>query len=132
MAMFQFLDRLFAGPIGPAIGTQQAIEMINLAGRTAGWPKDFRLRDASPAVTPEQQAEQIKGQISQYLAEVEAKVLSEVKAGITPIMEHDKKQDEAIAHISQIIEAAEAHRPPPMGGPGQVMPPGAMPNGMPV
>jgi len=124
MVFLQSLEGLINGPLGVAIGSEQALELINLTGRALGWPRDFKLRNATPAQTPQQQAEMVKQQLSGFIAEIEQKILGEVKQGLMPIMQHDKEQDQALEHLSQIIEAAQAHRPP-MGVPG-------LPPGMPV
>lgn len=127
-ALVGMIETLLKGPIGPAIGTSQAIELLNLSTRLAGIPRDFKLKDMSPKLTPDQEAEQVKQQLSGFIDEIKSSILGEVKQGLMPILERQKQDEAAIAHITQIIEVAEAHRPP-TGPPG--MQPVPVPNGVP-
>lgn len=126
-ALINMLGALMKGPLAPGIGVEQGLELINMAGKLSGWPRDFRLKNMSPQLSPEQQAEQVKQQLSGFIKEIEDTVLGQVKQAITPMLQHQKQLEEAVAHLAAINETAHPH----LAGAPNGMPNGA-PNGMPV
>lgn len=127
-ALIGMLDELMKGPMGPGIGVEQGLELITMAGRMVGWPRDFRLKNMSPQQTPEQQAEQVKQQLSGYIQEIEGTIMAQVKQAIVPMLQHQKALEEAVAHLTAIgghvNPQLEAPQPQPMPMPA-VQPPAA-------
>src|SRR4029077_13739813 len=92
VSMLNALEGLLNGPMGPVIGPDQALKVVNLAAKMAGFPKEFKLENKAPAVPPEQQQAQQVQQLQQFSAEV----LQHVKEGMVPILQERKKHDQQI------------------------------------
>jgi len=119
-AMLNMIGQIMKGPMGPGIGIEQAIDLTNRAVRMIGFPRDFRLKNMSPQQTPEQHAEQVKQELSGFIKEIEDTVLGQVKQALTPMLQHQKQLEEAVAHLAAINEHAhpqlQPNGMPPMPG----------------
>ena len=116
MAMANALAGWLGNPIlGPAIGSQQGIDLVNLIARLAGFPREFKLNNATPAATPEQQAQMVQQQIGPFLKQIHDSIIGEVQQGLKPMLEHEQKQDAALVgtakktqELAQIVEQMQA------------------------
>lgn len=130
-AMSNFLIGLLNNPlIAPAIGAEQAISMLNLIGRMAGFPRDFKLKATNDPQMKEQQDQEARNELLKMAEQVAQKYsveaatqaqaatmaevskgFEEIKAGFTPItqalketMAKNKEQDVAVAKILETLE----------------------------
>lgn len=111
-AMLNMIGQIMKGPMGPGIGIEQAIELTNRAVRMIGFPRDFRLKNMSPQLSPEQQAEQVKQQLAGFIKEIHDSIIGEVKQAMTPMLQTEdmlKKKtamlEQAVEHIAEINES---------------------------
>lgn len=113
VSMLNALDNLLKGPMGPVIGADQALKIINLSAKLAGFPKEFKLENKAPAMKPEEKAAQEQQMLKQFSDEV----LQHVKEGMVPILDKIKEHDQAIGQIMQTIQAANVPQPIPVNVP---------------
>lgn len=133
-AMSNFLIGLLNNPlVAPTIGKEQAITMLNLICRLAGFPRDFKLKATNDTEMVEQQDKEARNELLKAAEEISQKAagqaaaqsqavimqqvgqsLAEVKAGFEPVtkalrqtMETNKGQDDAIAQILKTLEIVE-------------------------
>lgn len=121
VSILNALDNLLKGPLAASIGPDQALKIVNLAAKLAGFPKEFKLENKAPAVPPEQQEAEKQAQLQQFSAEI----LQHVKEGMLPVLEKIKEHDQQIQQIVDIISP----QPPPV--PIQPLSP-ELPNGIPI
>lgn len=123
VALANALTGWLAGPLAAAIGPEQGIKMVNIIGRMAGFPRDFKLENATPQQSPEEQAMAIKQQLQGFIDEIKGEILGEVKHGLEPIIQADNQQDAELVRILQTLnlpplpphqEITNAPQPAPM------------------
>lgn len=103
-ALAMFFQQILMGPLGPAIGADQGIEIVNLIGRLAGFPREFKLSNMTPPQTPEQQAENVRQQLSGFVAEIQNQILGQVKEGLTPVIEKVNAMEKSQSDIAQTVQ----------------------------
>lgn len=135
VAMMNTLRDWMGNPIlAQAIQADQAIDLANMTVRMAGFPRDFKLRNMTPKMSPEEQAANAK----QQLDELVNAVMAQVQEGLMPTLEAVKANSAAIEELNKIVGeiqqrlmqamAAPVMAPPPP--PVMVPPPGMIPPGM--
>lgn len=112
--------------IGPAIGPDQAIQMVNFIARAAGFPRDFRIvNKLNDATMLQQNTQQIMTQVQDALKQVVAQINTEMKGALKEVMtengDQQKQIDELKQAIMQVIQPSPAppqiaQMPPPMAG----------------
>lgn len=113
------LDSWLKNPIlGPAIGSEQAVQMANIIAKMAGFPKEFQIHNMS-------NSDELKQQLAGFAKELEDHIMKEVQDGLVPMMELDKKQQQELDAIMQAIRMPPI--PPPAIGGGPMTPLNAIP-----
>lgn len=106
-AMLNALTGLLSGPLGPNIGPDQALTIINLAAKMMGFPKDFKLENAGPPSAQDQQSA-----IQKQLEEFAAQVQQETQAALGEVMNHIKLDEKAIAKLQADMQKFLTMAPP--------------------
>lgn len=120
-AMVAMLDRAINNPMtAQAIGPEQAILILNEIARYAGFPRDFKLTNVGPNMTPEEQQNQMLQQVQQMMAEMQAAIVDDVKNAIGQINEENAAQETSIQELSVRLQALET------GGAAELAPPGSL------
>lgn len=120
-SMGAFMQQLLANPMtAQAIGPDQALQMANIIGKAAGFPRDFVLSNRGPDVTPEEQNQQILQFVQQALGELEQKIGQDVQGALQQIVEENDKQSNEIASLMEAIQQMQGMAPP--AGPPEMQP----------
>lgn len=110
MALATLFDKIMTNPMtAEAVGAQQALEWANEISHFAGLPDDFKLRDTSPATTPEDQQAQAQGQLKQVVGAVLGKVNDGLKQELDPLLNEVKKNSTDIALLMQTVSKIAGH-----------------------
>ena len=120
-AMAQALGTWLANPmLANAIGPEQALQMINMICRMAGFPKEFKLENKS-----QENEEEIQKQLQMVTEIVKKQLLPDIQGAMKNMMDIDRQQDEAIkmqqAEMAQMKELLAQLAAPP-----EVAPPSPM------
>lgn len=101
--------------LGPAIGPDQALGIVNLICRMAGFPKEFRLENRSQQTLVSSQE-----QLKMIVQAVENQIIPEVKKSLEQMMTLDKEQQVRIEKIEEVVkELLAEHNAPQPPTPGQ-------------
>lgn len=97
-AMAQIVQQLMANPLtAQAIGADQCIMITNEICQLAGLPRDFVLRNMSPAQSPQEQQQQAQDQLKQVVQIVMQQVNQEIGGELKPLMDHTMANSKDIA-----------------------------------
>ena len=132
LTLLQFIDRIIKSPIGVAIGAEQAIEMVNIAFRLAGAPRDFKLKAMAGMKNDDEHKDELMKAVEQEMVQLKQAIEQEMGKALMPIMQTAKKDEatvkmleQAVAHLAEINQHAP-HLQPPMPPPNGAPPNGAM------
>lgn len=102
-AMIGFFQQLIGNPMTmQAMGPEQAIKFANTIARFAGFPRDFKLVNNMPKQQPQdQQGAAIMQQVQQYIEQVRAAIVNDVKGALSRVMDDNGKQEQEIQSLSQ-------------------------------
>jgi len=89
--------------LSTAVGADQALEVINLIARLAGFPREFKLENKG-----EMPPEQMQQQLAQFAKQLSDAILNQVKEGLTPVIENQKQMGETLQELGRIVESLMA------------------------
>lgn len=129
-----------------AIGADQLVKMLNFVGRTAGFPRDFKLSTVDQTKNQQGQAQQIMQemgkQVQAALMQMKTQIEGEVKGALGPIMDVNKQQTDELQKLQNELDqvmGAVQHMAGPMPQPASALdsqppmvPPPAPPQPMPM
>ncbi len=123
--MGTWMMNLLGNPMmAQAIGPDQAIQMANMIAKLSGFPRDFKLMNRGPDVTPEEQQQAVMQDVQAFVGQAMEKITSDIQEALTPIMDVNNQQTEQItalaqqqAEISQQVEALTAAVSQPAAAP---------------
>ena len=116
---FALLGSLANPMLFQTIGADQVLELLNETAQLIGLRRDFKLKNANPNASAEQQAQEKKAQLEQLLQIVMQNVGKEIE----PLLEHVKEIDKQVGHLAQLAGASPLPQPP-LHAPGPGAPPG--------
>lgn len=98
MQMANAFSGWLANPIlGPAIGPDQAISMANMIARMAGFPREFKLQNASGN-------QALEAMLKKFMAEVKQEIQMDIQKGLKPMMDLDLQQQRDIEQMKQMLQ----------------------------
>jgi hypothetical protein len=97
MQLANAMNGWLSNPIlGPAIGPDQAIQLVNQIARMAGFPKEFKLENSTGNAA-------LTAELKKFMDEIEQKIVGDIQKGLKPMMDLDLKQQQDIEQIKQML-----------------------------
>jgi hypothetical protein len=108
IAMAQWATQLLANPItAQAIGADQFIAIANRIGQLAGFPRDFKVQNATPPqASPEEQQAAAAQQLKQVSEAVLQQLLPQVAQELQPLLKQTGENTKDINLIMQTLNKA--------------------------
>lgn len=102
-AMVQLLQVVITNPqMFAAIGTVQAVKIVNEIAQLAGFYKDFKL-EVMPGSSPEEIQKQAQEQIGQMLAQMKQAIEQQMAQAVGPLGEGLKQVAESVGQINEVV-----------------------------
>lgn len=101
--------------IGPAIGPDQAIQMVNFIAKAAGFPRDFRVvNKMNDQTLLQQNNQQVLAQVQDAIKQVVTQLNNEMKGALKEVMTENGDQQKQINELQQALaQLIQPSAPPP-------------------
>jgi hypothetical protein len=120
VAMAQFAQQLLTNPMtAQAVGADQFIDIANRIAQLAGLPRDFKIRNMMPQMTPEEQKADAAKQLQQVVDTVLQQLQPILMKQMEPLLAATKQNSETIMSIMQHLMPGFRGMLPPVA-PGDV------------